>query len=462
MLESGVKLGVSSRGSGNVNEGDGKVSDFEIVTVDVVAQPSAPNAYPTAIYEGLMNMRGGSKVFEMAKEASADQKVQKYLKEAVTGLIKDLKIKQEITMLDAIKPLLDSGIINEETQASLTEAWETKLTEARETIRAELREEFAGRYEHDKNVMVEALDKMVTEQLSAELNEFAEEKKALAGDRVKFKTHMIESAGKFNDFLVTKLAEEIKELRSDRKTQTEAVAKLEKFVIHALAEEIKEFDQDKKAVVETKVKLVAEAKQKLADLQGQFVKRSANLVKEAVANNLGSELAQLKEDIQTARENMFGRRLFEAFASEFAVTHLSENKEFAKLKAELETKDQVIAEGQKAIAEKEALVESKNREVKVITESITRKEKLAELFKPLNKEKADVMSSLLEGVQTERLQAAYEKYLPAVLNNSSVKKAEKPVLAESRVEVTGDKSAKDDADANNNVIEIRRLAGLKQ
>ena len=364
-------------------------------------------------------------------------------------------------MLDAIKPLLDSGIINEETQASLNEAWESKLTEARETIRAELREEFAGRYEHDKNVMVEALDKMVTEQLSAELNEFAEEKKALAGDRVKFKTHMIESAGKFNDFLVTKLAEEIKELRSDRKTQTEAVAKLEKFVIHALAEEIKEFDQDKKAVVETKVKLVAEAKQKLAELQGQFVKRSATLVKEAVANNLGSELAQLKEDIQTARENMFGRRLFEAFASEFAVTHLSENKEFAKLKAELETKDQVIAEGQKAIAEKEALVESKNREVKVITESITRKEKLAELFKPLNKEKADVMSSLLEGVQTERLQAAYEKYLPAVLNNTPAVKAPKAVLAESRVEVTGDKSAKTSEESETNVIEIRRLAGLK-
>ena len=93
MLQSGVKLGVSSRGSGNVNDSDGKVSDFEIVTVDVVAQPSAPNAYPTAIYEGLMNMKGGSKVFEMAREASADQKVQKYLREAVKGLIKDLKIK---------------------------------------------------------------------------------------------------------------------------------------------------------------------------------------------------------------------------------------------------------------------------------------------------------------------------------------------------------------------------------
>ena len=92
MLESGVKLGVSSRGSGNVNEGTGHVSDFDIVTVDIVAQPSAPNAYPKAVYEGLMNMRGGHRVLEMAKDAGADQKVQKYLREEVMRLIKDLKI----------------------------------------------------------------------------------------------------------------------------------------------------------------------------------------------------------------------------------------------------------------------------------------------------------------------------------------------------------------------------------
>jgi hypothetical protein len=92
MLESGVKLGVSSRGSGNVNEGTGHVSDFDIVTVDIVAQPSAPNAYPKAVYEGLMNMRGGHRVLEMAKDAGANQKVQKYLREEVTRLIKDLKI----------------------------------------------------------------------------------------------------------------------------------------------------------------------------------------------------------------------------------------------------------------------------------------------------------------------------------------------------------------------------------
>jgi hypothetical protein len=92
MLTSGVKLGVSSRGSGQVSESSGHVSDFEIITVDIVAQPSAPNAYPKAIYEGLMNMKGGAQVFEMAREASTDRKVQKYLQEAVVGLIKDLKL----------------------------------------------------------------------------------------------------------------------------------------------------------------------------------------------------------------------------------------------------------------------------------------------------------------------------------------------------------------------------------
>jgi hypothetical protein len=92
MLESGVKLGVSSRGSGNVNDMDGRVSDFEIITVDIVAQPSAPNAYPKAIYEGMMNMRHGHRLMDIAKEVSGDKKVERYLKEEVMRLIKDLKL----------------------------------------------------------------------------------------------------------------------------------------------------------------------------------------------------------------------------------------------------------------------------------------------------------------------------------------------------------------------------------
>jgi len=92
MLESGVKLGVSSRGSGNVSgNGTGKVSDFEIITVDVVAQPSAPGAYPTPIYEHLMNNRGGLRALRIAEEVKNDTKAQKYIKESLLAVIGKLR-----------------------------------------------------------------------------------------------------------------------------------------------------------------------------------------------------------------------------------------------------------------------------------------------------------------------------------------------------------------------------------
>ena len=93
MLDSGVKLGVSSRGSGIVNDANGHVSDFEIVTVDVVAQPSAPNAYPTAIYEGLLNMKGGQKLLDMYKDPAKSNKAQRFVTNEVLRLIRDLKIE---------------------------------------------------------------------------------------------------------------------------------------------------------------------------------------------------------------------------------------------------------------------------------------------------------------------------------------------------------------------------------
>ena len=86
MLESGVKLGVSSRGSGEVDQ-NGDVRGFEIITVDVVAQPSAPGAYPTPIYEHLMNTKGGYRSLQIAKEIQGDTKAQKYLKESLLKII---------------------------------------------------------------------------------------------------------------------------------------------------------------------------------------------------------------------------------------------------------------------------------------------------------------------------------------------------------------------------------------
>ena len=100
MLENGVKLGVSSRGSGNVDN-NGRVSEFEIVTVDIVAKPSAPNAYPAAIYERRMfggnpiteiyNIEKDGPIFEdLALAAKYDPKAQQVLADKLRKLIKSL------------------------------------------------------------------------------------------------------------------------------------------------------------------------------------------------------------------------------------------------------------------------------------------------------------------------------------------------------------------------------------
>jgi hypothetical protein len=367
-------------------------------------------------------------------------------------------------MLDAIKPLLESGLINEETSEALNEAWEVKLNEAREQVRAELREEFAQRYEHDKTIMVEALDKMVTEGLQSEIEEFQAEKQAMNEDRVKAQVKLRENVSKFNDFMVKHLSEEIKELRAERKLQLESQQKLEQFVVSALAREIKEFSQDKQAVVEAKVKLVAEGRQQLETLKARFVAESAKRVNESVAKHLKGELGQLKEDIKIARENDFGRRIFESFASEFSATHLNEKAETRKLMAALTEKDQQLAESAVKVAEAKKLAESKEREVRIIKESNTRNTVMDELLSTLNEEKASVMRNLLESVQTPRLQAAFDKYLPAVLNTITEKKeAPKAKILSESVEVTGDKTATTkqvEVDSRDNVIDLRRLAGL--
>ena len=320
-------------------------------------------------------------------------------------------------MFDALKPLLDSGIVNEETKTEIQEAWETKLNETREEIRGELRDEFSRRYEHDKTTMVESLDKMVNENLTKELEKIAEERKALEEDRVKFNVKMNENTDKVKNFMLSKLGAELSELNEDRKVQAETLDKLQKFVVKALAEEIAEFHKDKEAVVETRVKLVAEGKKQLSKLKETFIERSSKLVKDSVVKNLNNELTQLKEDIETARQNNFGRKLFETFAGEFATSHLNENSEIKELQSTVAEVKKQLDESKKDAETKSTLVESKEAEIRKINDRIVRDQKLNEMMNPLSKDQKTVMQDLLENVITDKLDATFNKYLPAVLKN---------------------------------------------
>jgi hypothetical protein len=257
------------------------------------------------------------------------------------------------------------------------------------------------------------------------------------------------------------LAEEISELRKDRKMHTEGVAKLENFVVQALAREIQEFAKDKRDVVETKVRLVREARAKLQGLKAKFVKESAEKMSQAVSRHLKAELNQLHEDVKIARENNFGRRIFEAYAAEFGATHLNEKAEVRKLQDMLANKDRKLAEAINFTKKAKVLVESKERELRMVKESNERQSTMDELLRPLNKEKQQIMRNLLESVQTARLKNAFEKYLPAVLEDRSVKATK--VITENVTAVTGDKTVPNQQTAQedrSNVIDLKRLAGL--
>lgn len=82
LLRSGVKIGVSSRGAGNVNE-SGDVNGFQFITYDIVITPSAPNAYPGMVYESLEQAKNGNKILTLAEQVRHDPAAQKYFKKEI-------------------------------------------------------------------------------------------------------------------------------------------------------------------------------------------------------------------------------------------------------------------------------------------------------------------------------------------------------------------------------------------
>jgi len=363
-------------------------------------------------------------------------------------------------MLDALKTLFENDVVSEEVRASIEEAWDSKIKENKKAVTAELREEFAQKYEHDKATMVEAIDTMISERLATEIAEFADDRKQLAEAKAKYAIAMRENANLLKTFVTSQLSKEVAELHEDQKSMATKFAKLEEFVVEALAKEIAEFYEDKKDLAETKVKLIKEAKSKFAEVQKSFVQRSAQMVSETVSKGLTNEITALKEDIEAARQNDFGRRLFEAFANEYSNSYLNEKSETAKLMKVVELKDKQLAEAKVAAKKAIQIAETKETEKKRLIESAQRKDTIAELTAPLNKDQKEIMMDLLESVQTAKLRSAFDKYLPSVIDSKGPAK-QKATLTEGK-EVTGNRDegvtttkAKDE-----NVFELRRLAGL--
>jgi hypothetical protein len=362
-------------------------------------------------------------------------------------------------MLDIVKQLFENNVISEEIKSEIESSWNSKIQETRDQMTAELREEFAQKYEHDKSALVEALDTMVGDRLQVELAELAEDRNQLIEAKTKYAKKMKGDSEKMKEFVLRQLATELKELHEDRKSVAENVSKLESFIVNALAKEISEFHTDKKDLVDTKVKLVRENKEKFEAVKAEFISKASKLIENVVTSKLTAEMTQLKEDIEAARKYDFGRRIFESFASEYASSHLNEKSETAKLLKLVKQTEAQLEEAVKAVQEKEQILESKDREIRVVKGVAQRDKIMSELLNPLTGDKKTVMSQLLESVQTEKLDMAFDKYLPAVMAGDAPKKK---ALTEGK-EVTGNKEAQQlsSGEKTADILHIRKLAGLK-
>ena len=363
-------------------------------------------------------------------------------------------------MLDALKNLFENNVVSEEIKESIEAAWEARIVENRNQVTQQLREEFAQRYEHDRQVMVEAIDRMLGDQLKEEIQQFVEDRNQLAEAKARYAVKMHNDAKLMKEFVTRQLASEVKELHEDQVQMASKFHTLEKFVVEALAQEIAEFHTDKQDIAEMKVRLVREGRQALASMKEQFIKRAATLVENTVEKTLTKEIGQLKEDIEAARRNDFGRKLFEAYASEYQNSYLNEKSETAKLLKVIDKKDLQVAEAHHAVAQATQILESKEAQVKALMESKQRQEIMSELVAPLANTQKAIMIELLESVHTAKLRGSFDKYLPAVIAGEAPQK--KKALVEAK-EVTGNKETHSvgSSEHENNIFNMRRLAGIK-
>jgi hypothetical protein len=415
----------------------------------------------------------------------------------------------KLELVEAMDRMLNDAVKSHATKAAAElkglQEERTRLTSAIKEARAEYKAKIASQSQ--------VIESFLLNTLRNELTEFAQDHQALRAQRVKvaeeaaalksqFDAKLAESMEKLQTIVVGKLHEEITELKTQQKALAEAKADtskklvehrsqlntetqkgikmLESFVMSQLNKELMEFEQDKKNLVEARVRFASEAKAKMEETRKSFVARATKIVESTVDSHLRKELTQLKEDLVEARQNIFGRRLFEAFQSEFMASYLSEGTQVKKLSNQLQEAQAKLDEAAKAINDKAKLIESMERRVKLSEERALRERTLNELLSPLSKDKRVVMGELLESVQTQSLKVAFHKYLPTILNENDRGSSQKgrQLLSETPVtakrptssEVTGDRNNRltESARAENvednveEILELRRLAGIEK
>ena len=411
-----------------------------------------------------------------------------------------------------IANLLGQGTLPTELVSSLQEAFDKRVAEVREEAEMTVREELTRRFEHDKANLVEAMDRMLTDAVeknaskkAEQIKEFTEARnafrKALREVRSQYKTKINETLDNSRSFVKSQLVKEVSKLREEKKILTRErlataakfekmkeamaanlssrIAKIDEFVVGQVNKELVEFNEDHRALVETRVKLVKESRERLRHTQKLFVQEAAKNVEKVITESLSREMKQLHEDLERNRQNMFGRKIFEAIAAEYTGSYWNEGTELRKLQNVLESKEKALTEAQNKISEIVRDNQQASRKAKIAEDRAIRSKTLGELLTNLRGEKRVVMEGMLESTKTEALRDTFNRLLPMVLNetsgkttnNSSKRTLVERVRSESpRSVVTGDNRGASrifennniDTDIDSEVAEVIRLSGIQK
>ena len=401
-------------------------------------------------------------------------------------------------MTKKLEELLENDVLGPEVKTALQEAFDAKIKQSE----AKLQEDYAARYANDKHQLVEAMDNMLNDTIRSELEEFAEDRAALIAQKTKLSKETLAAkriaeakvakhTKLLNAFISKQLKEEVSEFVSDRKTlesqrrkmarEVEAIresakkstqnriSKLEGFVVKKLSEEIAEFETDKKALIEQRAKLAAEGKKKINETKAAFVQKATSTLDKTLNEVIRNELVQWRDDIKVARENNFGRRIFEAVASEYMASYLSEGSQVKKLQRQLAESQSRIVEAKKQINEKQKLVESAAAQIKKANDRVQRNDIMKEMLAPLARDKKAIMEEMLQDIKTSNLKEAFNRYLPTVMNGEAtgaIRQKLSENATKNSVAFTGDRPNKlSEAvrdEGSNDMNKILYLAGINK
>lgn len=317
--------------------------------------------------------------------------------------------------MSKLEKFLNESSLSDEAKKLIQEAW----NEEKSVVAAEMREEMKTRYQEDLAKLTEGLDQMMTQVITQEMKEVYDVKARLVEDRVAIR----KSIGEFSKFANTVLAEEVKQMRTERKHVNESISKFINFSNNVLAEELKEFHVEKRQLVETRVKLLAEGSKQINEAKANLVKRISESASVFIADATRQNLTELKSDLLEAKQNMFGRKIFEAFANEFKTNQYNENSILRSLNESIKEKNSELLETKIKLSESTAEVANTKRKIAMMEDSQVRTAIVSELVKPLTAQQKQIMESLLVSTPTDKLKEDFNKYHKSVLKGTVTESA---------------------------------------